>query len=124
MFQFEPSDCCCTDPEKYFDPSANASCRVIVNTISVQSIIDRSNNVRAEMLVRHDKIRQFTVVAPAVLSSTFSERKFVAKSVWSAHISSASAVQIHKTATIGIGAENFVIPGNISNSVLDIIKKM
>ena len=76
------------------------------------------------MLVWHDKIRQFTVVLIAFRTIQHSERKFVAKSVWSAHISSASAVKFHKAAAIGIRAENFVISGNISNSVLDIIKKM
>ena len=60
----------------------------------------------------------------AVGTIQHSERKFVAKSVRSAHISSASAVQFHKAAAIGIGAENIVITGNISDSVFDIIKKM
>ena len=41
------------------------------------------------MLVRHDKIWQFTVVLIAFRTIQHSERKFVAKSVWSAHISSA-----------------------------------
>ena len=124
MFQFDPSDCCCTDSEKSLNPSANTGRCVIVNAIGVQSIIDCCNNLRTEMLVRHNKIRQFTVVLIAFRTIQHSEREFVSKSVRSAHIPFASAVLLHKTAAIGIRAENFFIPGNISDSVLDIIKKM
>lgn len=122
MFQFEPSDCCCTDSEKSFEPSANTGCCVIIDAISIQRIVDRSINIRTEMLVRHDKIRQFTMIAMALSAKKHSKSQLFTITVWSAHKSFASAVQVHKAATIR--AKNFFSPGNISDSVLDIFKKM